>query len=130
MEKNEKFKHFIVFAVVIFITLLFTGCKTTEHTDIGSIRETSAFVLGELESKIDAFDRNVGRAIERSKSIEDEVARLDYLFGEYEQAALRLREDLRKAKAELEKIQNIYDSSDSDSTVNDSGTSGNNNLKD
>ena len=123
-------KHFIVFTVICCISLLFIGCKSAEHTDIGSIRESSSYVLGELESKIDAFDRNVGRAIERSKSIEDEVARLDYLFGEYEQAALRLREDLRKAKAELEKLQNIYDNSDSSGTVNDNIKSGNNNFKD
>lgn len=122
-------KKVIVMSAVC-MSLLFIGCKTTEHTDIGNIRETGAFLIGELESKIDAFDRNVGRAVERSKSIEDEVARLDYLFGEYEQAALRLREDLRKAKAELEKIQNIYGNSGSDNTVNDSGKSGNNNLKD
>ena len=123
-------KHFIVFTVICCISLLFIGCKTTEHTDIGNIRQSGAFVIGELESSIEAFDRNVGRAVERSKNIEDELARLDYLFGEYEQAALRLREDLRKAKAELEEIQNIYDNSDSDSTVNDSGQSGNNNFKD
>ena len=123
-------KHFIVFTVICCISLLFIGCKSAEHTDIGNIRETSAFVLGELESKIDDFDRNVGRAVERSKSIEDEVARLDYLFGEYEQAALRLHEDLRKAKAELKALQNIYDNSDSSGTVNDNIKSGNNNLKD
>ena len=123
-------KHFIVFTVICCISLLFIGCKSAEHTDVGSIRESGAFIIGELESKIDAFDRGVGRAVERSKSIEDEVARLDYLFGEYEQAALRLREDLRKAKAELEALQNIYDNSDSSSIVNDSGSSGNNNLKD
>lgn len=122
-------KHFIVFTVICCVTLLFTGCKTTEHTDVGNIRESSAFIIGELESKIDAFDRGVERAIERSKSITDEVARLDYLFGEYEQAALQLREDLRKTKAELEALQNIYDNSDSDSTADDSGTSGNNNTK-
>ena len=123
-------KHFIVFAVIYCISLLFIGCKSAEHTDIGSIRESSSFIIGELESSIYEFDRGVGRAVERSKSIEDEVARLDYLFGEYEQAALRLREDLIKTKAELEKLQNIYDNSDSDSTVNDSSSSGNNNLKD
>ena len=122
-------KHFIVFTAVC-MSLLFIGCKSAEHTDIGSIRESSSFIIGELESKIDAFDRGVGRAIERSKSIEDEVARLDYLFGEYEQAALQLREDLRKTKAELEALQNIYDSSDSDSTINDNIKSGNNNFKD
>ena len=123
------FKKLFILFVAVCMSLLLIGCKTTEHTNIGSIRESSAFVLGELESSIEDFDRNVGRAIERSKSIEDEVARLDYLFGEYEQAALRLREDLRKAKAELEKIQNIYDSSDSDSIANDSGKSSNNNTK-
>ena len=122
-------KHFIVFTVICFMSLLFIGCKSAEHTDIGSIRESSSYILGELESKIDAFDRGVERAVERSKSIEDEIARLDYLFGEYERAALQLREDLRKTKAELEALQNIYDNSDSDSTVNDSSSSCNNNTK-
>lgn len=121
-------KHFVLF-VAVCMSLLFIGCKSAEHTDIGSIRETSAFILGELESKIDAFDRGVERAIERSKSITDEVARLDYLFGEYEQAALRLREDLRKTKAELEKLQNIYDNSDSSGVVDDSSKGSNYNTK-
>lgn len=123
------FKKLFILFVAVCMSLLLIGCKTTEHTDIGNIRESSTYVIGELESKIDAFDRNVGRAVERSKSIEDEVARLDYLFGEYEQAALRLREDLRKAKAELEALQNIYDSSDIDSIVDDSCESCNNNTK-
>ena len=123
-------KHFIVFAVVCCVTLLFTGCKSAQlNTDIGNIRESSAFILGELESKIDAFDRGVERAIKRSQSITDEVARLDYLFGEYERAAIKLREDLRKTKAELEALQNIYGSGDSDSTADDSSSSYNGNTK-
>lgn len=121
-------KVFVLF-VAFCMSLLFIGCKTTEHTDVGNIRESSAYVLGELESSIEDFDRNVGRAVERSKHIEDEVARLDYLFGEYEQAALQLRECYRKAKAELEKIQNIYDSSDIDSIVDDSRSNSNDNTK-
>ena len=123
------FKKFFIVFVAICTSLLFVGCKTTEHTDIGSIRESSSYILGELEASVDAFDRGVGRAIERSKSITDEVDRLDYLFGEYERAALQLREDLRKAKAELEKIQNIYDNSGCSSTVDDSRPSCNNNTK-
>ena len=121
-------KIFVILAVCM--SLLFIGCKSAEHTDIGSIRESNSYILGELESKIDAFDRGVGRAVERSKSIEDEVDRADYLFREYERAALQLREDLRKTKAELEALQNIYDNSDSSSTINDNIKSGNNNLKD
>ena len=123
-------KKFFILFVTVCMSLLFIGCKTTEYTDIGNIRESSSFIVGELESSIEDFDRGVERAIERSKSIEDEIDRADYLFGEYEQAALRLREDLIKTKAELEKLQNIYDNSDSDSTINDSSSSGNNNLKD
>lgn len=123
-------KKDFIFAVICCISLLFLGCKSAEHTDVGNIRQSSTFIIGELEASIDDFDRGVGRAVERSKSIEDEVARLDYLFGEYEQAALRLREDLIKTKAELEKLQNIYDNSDSSSVVNDSSSSGNDNLKD
>ena len=113
-------KKFFILFVTVCMSLLFIGCKTTEYTDV---------IIGELEASIDEFDRGVGRAVKRSKSIEDEVARLDYLFGEYEQAALRLREDLIKTKAELEALQNIYDNSDSDSTVNDSSSSCNNNTK-
>lgn len=121
-------KFFIVF--VACISLLLIGCKSAElNRDIGNIRESSTFILGELAASVDAFDRGVEGAIERSKSITDEVDRLDYLFGEYERAALRLREDLRKTKAELEKLQNIYDNSDSDSTVDDSRSSCNNNTK-
>lgn len=121
-------KFFIVF--VACISLLLIGCKSAElNRDIGNIRESSTFILGELAASVDAFERGVEGAIERSKSITDEVDRLDYLFGEYERAALRLREDLRKTKAELEKLQNIYDNSDSDSTVDDSRSSCNNNTK-
>ena len=123
-------KKFFILFVTVCMSLLFIGCKTTEYTDIGNIRESSSFIVGELESSIEDFDRGVERAIERSQSIEDEIDRADYLFREYEQAALRLREDLIKTKAELEKLQNIYDNSDSDSTINDSSSSGNNNLKD
>lgn len=123
-------KKFFILFVTVCMSLLFIGCKTTEYTDIGNIRQSSTFIIGELEASIEDFDRGVGRAVERSKSIEDEVARLDYLFGEYEQAALRLREDLIKTKAELEKLQNIHDNSDSSNIVNDSSSSGNNNLKD
>lgn len=97
-------KKVTVLFITVFLSMLFAGCKSTEHTDIGNIRESSTFILGELESSIATFDRGVGRAIERSKSIADEVERLDYLFREYERAALQLREDYRKAKAELEKI--------------------------
>ena len=123
------FKKLSILFVAVYISLLFIGCKSAEYTDIGNIRETSAFVLGELESKINDFDRDVGRAVERSKSITDEVERLDYLFREYEQAALRLREDLRKTKAELEALQNIYGSGDIDSTANDSSKGVNDNTK-
>lgn len=122
-------KKFIIVFTVICASLLLIGCKSTEHTDIGNIRESSSYILGELAASVDAFDRGVEGAIERSKNITDEVDRLDYLFGEYEQAALRLREDLRKTKAELEALQNIYGNSDSDSIVNDSSSSSNNNTK-
>lgn len=122
-------KFFIGFVFVVCIALLLIGCKSAEHTDIGNIRESSSYILGELESSITTFDRGVGRAIERSKSITDEVERLDYLFREYERAALQLREDLRKTKAELEALSNIYGSSGCSSTVDDSSSSSNDNIK-
>lgn len=120
-------KFFIVF--VVCTPLLLIGCKTTEPADIGNIRESSSFILGELESSIATFDRGVGRAIERSKSITDEVERLDYLFREYERAALQLRDELRETKAKLEALSNIYDSSDSSCVVDDNSSGCNDNTK-
>lgn len=122
-------KKFFILFVTVCMSLLFLGCKTTEYTDVGSIRESSSFILGELESSIEDFDRGVERAIERSQSIEDEIDRADYLFREYERAALQLREELRETKAKLKTLSNIYDNSDSSSIVNDSSSSCNNNTK-
>ena len=115
--------------VAICTSLLLIGCKTTEHAGIGNIRESSSFIIGELEGSIDAFDRGVERAVERSKSIEDEVAKLDYLFREYERAALQLREELRETKAKLEALSNIYGNSDNSSIVDDSSSGSNDNAK-
>lgn len=121
-------KFFIVF--VACISLLLIGCKSAElNRDIGNIRESSTFILGELESSIATFDRGVGRAIERSKSITDEVERLDYLFREYERAALQLREELRETKAKLETLSNIYGNRDSGSIADDSRSSSNDSTK-
>ena len=122
------FKKFII-VFVVCTSLLLVGCKTTEPTDIGDIRRSSTYILGELESSITTFDRGVERALERSKNITDEVERLDYLFREYERAALQLRDELRETKAKLEALSNIYDSSDSSCVVDDSRSGCNNNIK-
>ena len=122
------FKKFII-VFVVCTSLLLVGCKTTEPTDIGDIRRSSTYILGELESSITTFDRGVERALERSKNITDEVERLDYLFREYERAALQLRDELRETKAKLEALSNIYDSSDSSCVVDDSRSGCNNNTK-
>ena len=122
------FKKFII-VFVVCTSLLLVGCKTTEPTDIGDIRRSSTYILGELESSITTFDRGVERALERSKNITDEVERLDYLFREYERAALQLRDELRETKAKLEALSNIYDSSDSSCVVDDSRSGCSNNTK-
>lgn len=121
-------KKVTVLFVAVCMSLLFVGCKSTEHADIGNIRESSTYILGELETSVEAFDRGIERALERSKNITDEVDRVDYLFREYERAALQLREDYRKAKAELKALQNIYNSNDIDSIINNSDNSSNSNL--
>ena len=124
------FKKSFLFAIICCISLLFIGCKSAEHTDVGSIRESSSFIIGELEGSLTTFDRGVERAIERSQNITDEVARLDYLFGEYERAAIQLRKELNETRAKLKTLSNIYGSGDSDSTADDSSSSGNDNLED
>lgn len=98
--KKDWVVYSVIVAILIFISVLFGGCKSTRvTTDPGDIRQSSTYILGQLESSVETFDRGVERALERSKGIEDEIDRLDYLFREYEQAALRLRDEVNKIRA-------------------------------
>ncbi|MBO7123279.1 MAG: hypothetical protein J6V90_08375 [Treponema sp.] len=101
---------FVVLCLVSAFCLCIGGCATTKSHS-GGVRESSSFIVGKLEGSVEDFDRGIARAVERSRSIEDELERLDYLFGQYEQTALRLRDQVDSLRAEIERLEKIRDDS-------------------
>ena len=92
---------FVVLCVVAAFCAGLGGCATSTRigTDPGSVRESSAYILGRLEESVEGFDRGIADAIGRSQKIEDDLERLEFLFGQYEQAALRLRDEVDKIRS-------------------------------
>ena len=91
---------FVVLCVVAAFCAGLGGCATGTRigTDSGSVRESSAYIFGRLEESVEGFDRGVADAIRRSQKIEDDIERLEFLFRQYEQAALRLRDEVDKVR--------------------------------
>lgn len=117
-ERNiaEKISWAYVFLVVVcfcgamlaFVCL--GGCATTKSHS-GGIRESDSYFVGKLETSIENFDRGIGEAVERSRRIEDELERVDYLFGQYEQAVGRLRDEVNSLRDEIERLEKVRDGS-------------------
>ena len=85
--------------VVVSMLVCASGCATARiGTDSGKIRESDAYVIGQLDQSLEEFDRGIRNAVNRSRGMESEIQRLNYLFGEYEQAALRLRDEVREIR--------------------------------
>lgn len=106
MKNEEKFAFAfllgtLLFVVFCFVMSAFTGCASTSiRHDPGRVRESSAYIIGQLESSIEEFDTGLRREIERSRGLESEIERLDCLFRAYEQAALRLRDEVSRVRDE------------------------------
>lgn len=100
----------IIFCLSMLVLICLGGCATTK-SHIGRTRESSSFIVGKLEGSVESFDRGIARAVERSRGIEDELERLDYLFGQYEQVAIRLRDEVDSLRAEIERLEKVRDDS-------------------
>ena len=101
------FSSLCVAIVFVFGLLLFLvcagGCSTAiGHRDIGDIRQSDSYILGELESAVSNFDDGIGRAVRESRGIADEIDRLEFLFNRYEQYALRLRNEVDSLRKQIE----------------------------
>jgi len=138
-DKTERFlRRFaggILLLVAVLLVALFClcagGCTTTRvGTDVGDVRESYSYIAGGLESAVAEFDRGIARAESHSRGIQDEIERLDYLFGQYEQKALRLRDEVDSLRAKIKDAEKIsagravlnsgfYNSADSDIDIKD-----------
>lgn len=112
--KNGEFTKtdWIIYGICVVIVVLvcvFGGCSTTRiTTDPGDIRQSNAYIIGELTQSVDEFDRGLGEATEKSRNITDAVDRVDYLFQQYEQAAIRLRNEVNALGERLQKEEQGY----------------------
>lgn len=99
---------FMFLAIIAAICATLGGCATTKSHS-GRVRESDSYFVGKLETSIENFDRGIGEAVERSRRIEDELERVDYLFGQYESAVGRLRDEVNSLRAEIERMEKVRD---------------------
>lgn len=113
-DKTERFLRWFAGGLLLLVAVIVVaafclcagGCSTTRvGTDAGDIRESYSYIAGGLESAVAEFDRGIARAESHSRGIQDEIERLDYLFGQYEQKALRLRETVNSLRAKIKNAE-------------------------
>lgn len=97
--KNDKIICIIIAAILF--TCIFGSCRTTRLP--GDIRQSNAYIIGELTQSVNEFDRGLGEATEKSRNLTDAIDRVDYLFQQYEQAAVRLRNEVNALRERLQK---------------------------
>lgn len=117
---NEKIKN-TVFTILFLFTSMLSSCRTTR---LGDIRNDYTYIAGQLESSVQNFDRDISLAISRSRDIEDAVEQLEYLFGEYEQAALRLRDQNIQLQEKTRLLEEALNNTSNNSTSNNSNSCG------
>lgn len=104
--------------VIVVLICLFGGCSTTRiTTDPGDIRQSNAYIIGELTQSVDEFDRGLGEATEKSRNITDAIDRVDYLFQQYEQKAIRLRNEVDTLRERLQKEEQDYNNRNSNNSA-------------
>ena len=65
--KKDWIIYGVIAAVLIFISVFFGGCGSTRITTIpGDIRQSNAYIIGELAQSVNEFDRGLGEATENS----------------------------------------------------------------
>lgn len=125
--KTDWIIYCICIVIVVLICLL-GGCTTTRiTTDPGDIRQSNAYIIGELTQSVDEFDRGLGEATEKSRNITDAIDRVDYLFQQYEQKAIRLRNEVDTLRERLQKEEQDYNdrnSGDSAAYIDDNSNTG------
>lgn len=109
---------YCVCIVIVVLICLFGGCSTTRiTTDPGDIRQSNAYIIGELTQSVDEFDRGLGEATEKSRNITDAIDRVDYLFQQYEQKAIRFRNEVDTLRERLQKEEQDYNNRNSNNSA-------------
>ena len=63
--KKDWIIYGVIAAVLIFISVFFGGCGSTRITTIpGDIRQSNAYIIGELAQSVNEFDRGLGEGAE------------------------------------------------------------------
>lgn len=115
--KTDWIIYCICIVIVVLICLL-GGCSTTRiTTDPGDIRQSNAYIIGELTQSVDEFDRGLGEATEKSRNITDAIDRVDYLFQQYEQKAIRFRNEVDTLRERLQKEEQDYNNRNSNNSA-------------
>lgn len=94
--------------VIIVSLLLLASCASTP-TD-GDVVAGNSRAVGQLEATVEALDRTTASSRERisavidsSRSIEDGIGRLEFLFRCYEREVIELQRAIDNIRAEAEK---------------------------
>lgn len=98
----------IMFAVFV-CTALFPNCAGTWHRDAGEPFFRDSYAAGKLEATVKELDRTtsdsrerIRNAVKASRSIEDGIERIEFLFGKYEQEVGRLQNEIDRIRVQAE----------------------------
>lgn len=124
-EKKDWIIYTLCIIVIVVISVL-CGCSTTKHIN-ESVRNSNSYYIGRIETTIQEFDREIEESVRQSGTITDRLERVDYLFGQYEQAVRNLRDEvdnLREQIKDKDKNNNSGNNSNSSSHIRIRNTDG------
>lgn len=110
MKHESFFCLSLVIMFAIFIcTALFPNCAGTRYRDAGEPFGGDSYAVGKLEATVKELDRTtsdsrerIRNAVKASRSIEDGIERIEFLFGKYEQEVARLQNEIDRIRAQAE----------------------------
>ena len=109
--KHESFLciTLVVMFAVFVCSALFSNCAGTRHRDAGESFCRDSYAAGKLEATVKELDRTtsdsrerIRNAVKASRSIEDGIERIEFLFGKYEQEVGRLQNEIDRIRAQAE----------------------------
>lgn len=109
--KHESFLciTLVVMFAVFVCSALFSNCAGMRHRDTGESFCRDSYAAGKLETTVKELDRTtsdsrerIRNAVKTSRSIEDGIERIEFLFGKYEQEVARLQNEIDRIRAQAE----------------------------
>ena len=109
--KHESFLciTLVVMFAVFVCSALFSNCAGMRHRDTGESFCRDSYAAGKLEATVKELDRTtsdsrerIRNAVKASRSIEDGIDRIEFLFGKYEQEVARLQNEIDRIRAQAE----------------------------